>query len=472
MPPVLPLLAVTWLVVCGPAPGPVVGQSSAAVQPLTITHRYLPADRVAGRYQYIPFEVPRGAVRIRIQQEYDRAGGAHAVDLGLLEPGPLDLGSRALRGWSGGARSEIVLTPDSATPGYRPGPLPAGRWHVILGLYRVGEGGVDVTLRITIETAAPGAGPAGRWFAGDLHVHTVHSDGNTEPDRVLQMAADAGLDFVAITDHNNTTHALALPPDRARTPLLIVGEEITTPGGHANVWGLQPGDWLDFRTAVNDQRVLALADEVRSRGALFSINHPFDDCEGCDWRQPVPGYLSAVEVWNGPTGPQLEAIRFWDELLRAGRRVTGVASSDWHRPPARIGQGSVRVFASAATEAHLLAAIARGAVVMMRDPASPPPVVVAVAGRRSAGVGDTLVAGRNAPLEVNVSVPEFTSEGLGSCPTQCRVELWWNGEKVETVPAADRVVFRRPASAGYLRVAVIGAGTTIALTNPIYVEIE
>ena len=471
MPRVLPVLVVTSLM-SALAPGRVEAQAAAPTGSVTITRRYLPADRVAGRYQYVPFEVPRAAIRIRIEQQYERADGSNAIDLGLVEPGSRDFGSRALRGWSGGARSEIVLTPTSATPGYRPGPLPAGRWHVILGLYRVGEGGVDVTLRISIETAATGEDPAGRWFAGDLHVHTVHSDGTTEPARVLRMAADAGLDFVAITDHNNTTHALALAPDPARKLLHIVGEEVTTPGGHANVWGLRPGDWLDFRTTEHDQRIPALADDARSRGALFSINHPFDDCDGCDWRQPVPAYLSAVEVWNGATGPQPEAVRFWDELLRVGRRVTGVASSDWHRPPATIGAASVRVFAAALTEAHLLDAIARGAVVMMRDAASPPPMVVAVAGRRRAGVGDTLAAERNALIEVHVSVPDFTSAGLGPCPAQCSVELWWNGEKVETAAGTGSVVLRRPASAGYLRIALMGGASTIALTNPIYVEIE
>jgi hypothetical protein len=471
MPRVLRLVAVAWLV-CGLAPGAVNARTAAPDEPQTLTRRYLPADRVTGRYQYVPFEVPPGAVRIHIEQQYDRAGGANAVDLGLLEPGSREFGTRALRGWSGGARSEIVLTPGSASPGYRPGPLPAGRWHVILGLYRVAEAGVEVTLRISIERTARVTDAKGRWFAGDLHVHTVHSDGYTEPDRVLRLAADAGLDFVAITDHNNTTHALALPPDPARKPLLIVGEEITTPGGHANAWGLAPGDWLDFRLSANDDRIAALAEDARSKGALFSINHPFDDCEGCDWRQPVPAYLSAVEVWNGADGPQPEAIKFWDGLLRAGRRVTGVASSDWHRPPARIGAPSVRVFAAALTEAHVLDAISAGAVVMMRDAASPPPIVRVVAGDRVAGVGETLSAERVAAVEVRTSVPDFTSPGLGPCPAQCTVELWWNGDKVDSAAAAPSVVFRRPAASGYLRIALMGGATTIALTNPIYVEVR
>ncbi len=74
-----------------------------------------------------------------------------SIDLGLFEPGPLDLGTTTFRGYSGGARSEIILTHAEATPGYRVGTLPHGRWHALLGLYRVATSGVDVT--VTIETA-------------------------------------------------------------------------------------------------------------------------------------------------------------------------------------------------------------------------------------------------------------------------------------------------------------------------------
>ena len=449
-------------------------QSGAApVEPLTITRRYTPADAVTGRYQYVPFEVPANAVRIVIQQEYDRGDGANAVDLGLMEPGSIELGSRAMRGWSGGARATIELTSTSATPGYRPGPLPAGRWHVILGLYKVGASGVDVSLAIRIDTAPSPAARERRWYSGDLHVHTVHSDGNTEPARVLEMAREAGFDFIAITDHNNTTHALAVPPDPARTPLHIVGEEITTPGGHANVWGLKPGDWIDFRTAAGDARIDRLAAEAQSRGALFSINHPDDDCQGCDWRHPVPSYLSAVEVWNGVFGPQPGAVKLWDELLRSGRRVTGVASSDWHRPPAVLGAGSVRVLADALTEASILGAIRDGVVVMMRDASSPPPMLTARSGGTSAGVGETLRAAANAPLEFGVQVPVFTSRGLSPCPAQCTVELFWNGEKVDSAPAGSgHVTFQRTAAPGYGRIALISTGVVVALTNPIYVTIR
>ncbi|MBA2260915.1 MAG: PHP domain-containing protein [Acidobacteria bacterium] len=446
------------------------GAGAPPGETIEITRRYTPEDRRSGRYQYVPFDVPAHATSVRIEQAYDKAGGANAVDLGLMEPGSIDFGSRALRGWSGGARTEIVLTPGTASPGYRAGPLPAGRWHVILGLYKVAAQGIDVTLRITTGT---GATTVRRWYAGDLHLHTVHSDGSFEPAQVLEMARASGLDFVAITDHNNTTHAVARPPDPDRKPLHIVGEEITTPGGHANVWGLKPGDWLDFRMAANDTRMIDVAAAAHARGALFSINHPVADCDACDWKQPTPERVDAIEVWNGGLGPQPGAIAIWDKLLAKGRRVTGVASSDWHRAPGYIGAGSVRVFAEALTEPAILDAVAAGAVVMMRDPASPPPVVTVTSAGRTAGTGETLEISPGAELDVHVSIPAFTSPGLGACPASCTVELSWNGDSATTHPAADGTVrVRRAGGNGYLRVAVRSGTTIVALTNPVYVTVK
>src|SRR5439155_10721908 len=53
--------------------------------------------------------------------------------------------------------------------------------------------------------ATPRPGGPGR-YRGDLHSHTVHSDGTiTVADRV-HGAVEKGMDFLAITDHNTISH--------------------------------------------------------------------------------------------------------------------------------------------------------------------------------------------------------------------------------------------------------------------------
>src|SRR5262245_11488124 len=100
---------------------------------------------------YVPFDVARDTTRIDVSYRYYRADGATVIDIGLFEPGPLTLGTTGFRGWSGGSRDSVSVGIDQASPGYWPGPLPDGQWQVALGLYKIANAGVDVT--VTIETS-------------------------------------------------------------------------------------------------------------------------------------------------------------------------------------------------------------------------------------------------------------------------------------------------------------------------------
>ena len=70
----------------------------------------------------------------------------------------------------------------------------------------------------------------------DLHIHTLASDGTSGIEEILAHAVDvARLDVIAITDHERIDAALAARAvARARDlPLeVVVGEEVTTRGGH------------------------------------------------------------------------------------------------------------------------------------------------------------------------------------------------------------------------------------------------
>jgi len=451
-------------------------QAQDLAAPRIIKVRYTPEDRAAGRYQFVPFDVPEGTTRVTFAYAYDRAAGTNVVDLGVFEPGPLDLGSRAFRGWSGGERTTVTITGESATPGYWPGPLPAGRWHVALGLYKVADAGVDVA--VTVETETSGAAPRGpiplpsrpreplrrgaRWYSGGLHVHTVHSDGTLTVAEISSRAREAGLDFIAITDHNNTAHQTERVPDDGL--LRIVGEEITTPGGHASAWGIGGArDFIDFRVMPGDPRIDDLVKATASRGGVFSINHPGATCSGCGWEHVVPEGVAAIEITNGSHAEMAKAIEMWDGLLKQGRRITGVGSSDWHRGPRPVDMASVRVWASELSTSAILEGIRRGRVVVMSDGRTPPPLLVARAGRRRAGAGETLVVGKEKKLRLDVTLPVALVGG--------RVDLIADGETVASRPGTTRMRFDRPARDRYLRIHVFAAdGSPRALTNPVYVD--
>lgn len=62
----------------------------------------------------------------------------------------------------------------------------------------------------------------------DLHVHTTFSDGTNKPERVVELAHEAGLSAIAITDHDNTdAMAVAAPAAQRYGIELIPGIEMS-----------------------------------------------------------------------------------------------------------------------------------------------------------------------------------------------------------------------------------------------------
>jgi hypothetical protein len=475
---------------------------AVADTPQTITRHVTPADRERDRFVYVPFEVPAGTTELRVRYQYDRANGQNTIDIGVFEPGSLALGTAAMRGYSGGSRTEFRIAEHAATPGYKAGPLPAGRWHVMLGLYAVADAGADVTITVELGTGnsergtrnseprTPNSEPGtrnpereperererergsrnpepgtSRWWPGALHTHTLHSDGAVSATELLARIRKAGLDFVTITDHNNTTHIDEVVGGRhptSTTPLWIVGEEVTTPAGHANVWGLDPGEWVDFRVRPNDRGIDNLVATAHQHGALFSINHPSSECVGCSWEQEVPHALDAIEVWNGRHGAQDKAIALWERLLLEGRRVTAVGASDWHRDPDPVDTANVRVFAPDLSERSILDAIRSARVVVMRSAADRTPTFTVRTGGETATVGGSLTAsGERSAIEIHAP---GVHDG--------RVVFVINGVRLTSVPVGDGAPARldRTLEPGFVRAEIYAAdGALVALTNPVFI---
>lgn len=67
----------------------------------------------------------------------------------------------------------------------------------------------------------------------DLHIHTSFSDGSGTPAAVLEAASQAGLDLIAVTDHDEVTGALVARDLGPRYGVGVVpGIEISTADGH------------------------------------------------------------------------------------------------------------------------------------------------------------------------------------------------------------------------------------------------
>jgi PHP domain len=299
--------------------------------------RWILEDRFASPWHYLPVEVPDGARGLRAELEYERSGAV--LDLGCMAPS-------GFRGWSGGARRSFVISPDAATPGYLPGDIEPGTWQVMIGLHRVPPGGADYRLTVQVsgtpgELAAPPppeppppladrpprrelpAGPGRRWLAGDLHTHTVHSDGVMTVPELARFAVGQGLDFLAITDHNTISHHAELPAAAAAHDIILLpGQEVTVEAGHAGALG--DVGWVDFREPAD-----SWLDATERAGGLLSVNHPVGG--PLSWTIPMIRRPPLAEIWHWSwldwrwTTP----LAWW---LAWDPAAIPVGGSDWHRP--------------------------------------------------------------------------------------------------------------------------------------------
>lgn len=293
---------------------------------------------------------------MRVSYSYDKPAvppgtPGNALDIGLFDERGVEAG---FRGWSGSARTEFFVRADDATPGYLPGPLTPGTWHIALGPYTVAPQGLSYELTVTLTEGEPGETPrpvypparaAGRgrdWYRGDCHLHSWHSDGRRTPAEIAALARAAGLDFINSSEHNTTSSHAHWADVAGEDLLVLLGEEVTTRNGHALALGTDPGTFVDWRYRARDGRWGHFAREIRRAGGLVVPAHPYGACVGCAWKF---GFAEAdvVEVWNGPYTPDDElALAAWDAGLAASARgqrawLPAMGNSDAHRDPDQVG---------------------------------------------------------------------------------------------------------------------------------------
>jgi len=201
----------------------------------------------------------------------------------------------------------------------------------------------------------PVAEAAPRWRV-DLHVHSCYSpDSLSDPAALIARARAAGLDRVAITDHNQIAGALAarqLAPD-----LVIVGEEITLDGG-----GELIAYFVKERVPAGLSAAEAIA-ELRRQGAAISVSHPVDrfrdSALGEKMVRAIAGDLDALEVRNARCLSMTDNFRA--ESLARELNLAPTAGSDAHWVR-ELGAASIIVPPFADSEEAFLSSLRQGEV--------------------------------------------------------------------------------------------------------------
>lgn len=445
-------------------------------------------------YFEIPFNVPAGTHRVSVDFHYTGAEDRATLDLGVAD-------SERFRGQSGGNKSHFTIGETDATPSYLPGAIPVGEWKLLISVpnmraQTVSHYRAEIRFNSKDEDSSFAAGPLAtgtRWYRGDLHMHTAHSDGScaSQTGKMVpcpvfvsaQTATARGLDFIAITDHNADSQYDA---ERELQPyfdklLMIPGREMTTFHGHFNIFGVT--QFVDYRVVAGGLDLNTVLRDVKAKGGIASVSHADSPggefCMGCRWEPPADadmGLFTAIEVINGGQ-IMFSSAKYWDAKLREGHRLAAIGGSDSHNatnppgPPGSIGWPTTVVEADELSVPAIINAIRAGRT-FVDVTASHDKVVdfEAETGGAHARMGGTLHTAAEAPASVKI----HTAGCVGSA-----VHLLLDGVAVESVPAmtvgsasdAVETTVTVPAGPHWLRVEVRdGKGSLQLTSSPLYIN--
>lgn len=155
-------------------------------------------------------------------------------------------------------------------------------------------------------------------------MHTTVSDGWPNPSELVDHARHAGLDIIAVTDHDSIEGALRAAEHASRRSRfhVIVGEEVSSRDGH--IVGL----FLERRIRPG-MSAAATVHAIHDQGGVAIAAHPFWRTQRGTRTSPVHGVgwlaaeldFDAIEVENGTPG-------FYVFNQLAHRLQTGLGSAE------------------------------------------------------------------------------------------------------------------------------------------------
>ena len=211
-----------------------------------------------------------------------------------------------------------------------------------------------------------------KYFKGNLHGHSNHSDGALNPQEVVNKYKEIGYDFTCLSDHlwKDTKFAAETVLE---TKHLNQKDFITIPSAELHCLGkkyVKDGLWhivanglpLDFKCADEKETAPRLVQRAIEAGAFVTIAHPewysltFDECLSLS-------HAHGIEIYNHSC--HIEAQRGFgtaaaDYLLQENNRIFLTATDDSHFKMQDSGGGWVMVAADKLSESSILNALKNG----------------------------------------------------------------------------------------------------------------
>lgn len=171
----------------------------------------------------------------------------------------------------------------------------------------------------------------------DLHIHSERSpDGCMPLAEIVKRAKEAGLNGVAVCDHDRTLADFPDFPDF----VLIPGIEVSTEYGH--LLG------LFVREPIGTREFAGAVESIHRQGGLAVLAHPFEHSRDAGRIVPIAALLDGVEVWNSRAERKIRDANSLAEDFAKTYALRRFGGSDAHVPQ-EIGHGVTIVDARACT---------------------------------------------------------------------------------------------------------------------------
>ena len=208
------------------------------------------------------------------------------------------------------------------------------------------------------------------WYRGNLHMHTMESDGDLSFEDAVQFYRDAGYDFLAVTDHWHWCEERQGPGF-----LLLRGCEYdvgsSVPQGIYHIVGIGCiGDPQLVRRGP-DLSAQQIIDRIHAHQGFAILAHP-------SWSLNRPDKvlalhdIDATEIYNTFSGTPWNARPysgdFIDILASEGRLLPCMAADDSHRYAGEQGRSYLMVKARALTREAILEALRNGDFLATQGP--------------------------------------------------------------------------------------------------------
>ena len=184
---------------------------------------------------------------------------------------------------------------------------------------------------------------------GVLHVHSLYSDGEETLERLVETFRDAGISFIAVSDHaevfdeERMREYVGVCDSLSSAKLLVIpGLEFALKGGTIHILGY--GITKRIRTSSMEE----LVDGIHEAGGIAVLAHP--PAGSINLIGAIKTKLDGIEIWNsrydGTVAPRAESFQLLRRVRLSNQNASAYCGVDLHQ----AGQARRPVYLEVQTE--------------------------------------------------------------------------------------------------------------------------